>query len=64
MKSTATEYVNMNQYWNNQNIDFVWVTDGAGWLSATLPLREYFDKAEYLLNLEMMKNGILKRILN
>ena len=63
LKSTATEYVKMNEYWNNQNIDFVWITDGAGWLSAILPLREYFDKGEYLLNLEMLKNGILKKII-
>ncbi|MFD2542571.1 type II restriction endonuclease [Lacinutrix gracilariae] len=63
LKSTATEYVNMNQYWNAQNIEFIWITDGAGWLSAVLPLREYFDKAEYLLNLEMLKNGILKKLI-
>ena len=63
LKSTATEYINMNTYWNNQNIEFIWITDGAGWLSAILPLREYFDKGEYLLNLEMLKNGILKKII-
>ncbi|WP_417861420.1 type II restriction endonuclease [Winogradskyella sediminis] len=63
LKSTATEYVKMNEYWNNQNIDFVWITDGAGWLSAILPLREYFDKADYLLNLEMLSKGILKKII-
>jgi type II restriction enzyme len=63
LKSTATEYVKMNEYWNKQNIDFIWVTDGAGWLKTQLPLREYFDKAEYLLNLEMLKSGILKKIL-
>ena len=63
LKSTATEYVKMNEYWNDQNIDFIWITDGAGWLSSMLPLREYFDKAEYLLNLEMLKNGIIKKIL-
>ncbi|WP_298948547.1 type II restriction endonuclease [uncultured Polaribacter sp.] len=63
LKSTATEYVNMNQYWNNQNIEFIWITDGAGWINTQKPLREYFDKAEYLLNLEMLKNGILKKII-
>ncbi len=63
LKSTATEYVKMNEYWNAQGLQFIWVTDGAGWLSTFLPLREYFDKAEYLLNLEMLKNGILKQIL-
>jgi len=63
LKSTATEYVKMNEYWNNQGIEFIWITDGAGWQSTQKPLREYFDKADYLLNLEMLKNGVLKRIL-
>jgi type II restriction enzyme len=62
LKSTATEYVKMNEYWNAQNITFIWVTDGAGWKSTLKPLREYFDKADYLLNLEILKNGILKKI--
>jgi len=63
LKSTATEYVKMNEYWNAQNIEFIWITDGAGWLNTQRPLREYFDKAEYLLNLEMLKNGILNKII-
>ncbi len=63
LKSTATEYINMNDYWNKQNIEFIWITDGSGWLKTLSPLREYFDKAEYLLNIEMLKNGILKKII-
>jgi type II restriction enzyme len=63
LKSTATEYVKMNEYWNAQNITFIWVTDGAGWKSTLKPLREYFDKADYLLNLEMLKNRNLNNIL-
>lgn len=63
LKSTAIEYVKMNEYWNAQNIEFIWITDGAGWLKTEKPLREYFDKAEYLLNLEMLKNGILNKII-
>ena len=64
LKSTATEYIEMNRYWNKQNIEFIWVTDGAGWKSTLKPLREYFDKADYLLNLEYLKNGTLKNILS
>lgn len=64
LKSTATEYVKMNEYWNAQNITFIWVTDGAGWKTAIKPLREYFDKADYLLNLEMLKKDFLKIIMN
>lgn len=64
LKSTATEYIEMNRYWNKQNIEFIWVTDGAGWKSTLKPLREYFDKADYLLNLEMLKDDVLNKILN
>lgn len=63
LKSTATEYIQMNQYWNDQNIVFIWITDGAGWQSTLRPLREYFDKANFLLNLEMLKNQVLEQIL-
>ncbi|WP_339609313.1 type II restriction endonuclease [uncultured Planktosalinus sp.] len=62
LKSTATEYIKMNEYWNAQDIEFIWVTDGAGWKSTLRPLREYFDRADYLLNLEMLKNGVLKQL--
>ena len=63
LKSTATEYIEMNSYWNKQQIEFIWVTDGAGWKSTRKPLREYFDKADYLINLDMLKSGILQKIL-
>lgn len=64
LKSTATEYVKMNEYWNKQGIKFIWITDGAGWRSTLKPLREYFDKAEYLLNLEMLQKNILTKIID
>lgn len=63
LKSTATEYIEMNRYWNKQGIEFIWITDGAGWKSTLKPLREYFDKADYLLNLEMLKDNNLIKIL-
>jgi len=63
LKSTATEYIKMNEYWNAQGITFIWITDGAGWKSTLRPLREYFDRADYLLNLEMLKENILNKII-
>ncbi len=63
LKSTANEYIGMNRYWNEQGIEFIWITDGDGWKSTLKPLREYFDKSDYLLNLEMLKNGILEKII-
>ena len=64
LKSTATEYIKMNEYWNEQGIKFIWITDGAGWQTALKPLREYFDKAEYLINLEMLQKGILTKVIS
>ena len=63
LKSTATEYIEMNRYWNSQRIEFIWITDGGGWKSTLKPLREYFDKSDYLLNLEMLKEDVLTKIL-
>lgn len=63
LKSTATEYTRMNDYWNNQGITFIWITDGAGWVNTHKPLREYFDKCDYLVNINMLKNKILKNII-
>ena len=64
LKSTATEYCEMYNRYHEQNIEFIWITDGAGWHSTEKPLREYFDKSDYLLNLEMLKNGVLKQIIS
>jgi len=46
LKSTITEYIEMNRYLNKQNIEFIWITDGAGWQSTLKPLRKYFDKED------------------
>jgi len=63
LKSTATEYCEMYSRYHNQNVEFIWITDGAGWLSTLKPLREYFDKSDYLLNISMLKNNILEKII-
>jgi type II restriction enzyme len=63
LKSTATEYCEMYDRYHKQGIEFIWITDGAGWHKTKRPLREYFDKADYLVNLEMLQNGILKQII-
>ena len=53
----------MSAYWNEQKIDFIWVTDGFGWQKTLKPLREYFDKADYLLNLELLRQNVLTQII-
>jgi type II restriction enzyme len=51
-----------NRY-HRQGIEFLWVTDGAGWKKTSLPLREYFDKSDYLVNLDMLRNNIFNSII-
>ena len=42
--------------------EFVWFTDGMGWISARNNLRETFDRMENVYNINDMKNGIKKEI--
>jgi type II restriction enzyme len=63
LKSTANEYIRMSKFWNEQGIEFIWITDGNGWKNTLKPLREYFDNSDFLLNLEMLKNRYLVAIL-
>lgn len=64
LKSTAGEYRQMNTFGNKQNIVFIWITDGAGWKNTLSPLEEYFYSSDYLLNLDMVRKGALKHIID
>ena len=44
--------------------EFVWFTDGMGWISARNNLRETFDIMEHIYNIADMKNGIMKEMFN
>ena len=42
--------------------EFVWFTDGMGWISARNNLKETFDNMENIYNIADMKNGVMKEI--
>ncbi|UNU73328.1 type II restriction endonuclease [Moraxella nasovis] len=63
LKSTATEYIEMARFWKNQDIEFIWVTDGAGWAGTHRPLRDYFNKGNILLNIQMLQDDYLAKII-
>lgn len=44
------------------NFDFVWVTDGAGWVSARKNLQETFNVLETIFNINDMENGVFNSI--
>lgn len=62
LKATAGEYVSLHNFLKAQNITFIWITDGLGWNTAKSSLEETFNHNDYVINLEMLKNGILNEI--
>lgn len=63
LKATAGEYKQVQTFLSEQNINFIWVTDGKGWLTAKTALQETFILNDYTINLEMISEGILKDII-
>lgn len=45
-----------------KGVEFVWVTDGAGWKSARRNLKETFDTMKNLYNITDMENGALEKL--
>ncbi|AIM15130.1 Type II restriction endonuclease BstXII [Bacillus sp. X1(2014)] len=64
LKATAGEYKALYDFtkMKNTNADFIWITDGKGWLTSKNPLRETFDHTDYIFNLDMLQKGILEYI--
>ena len=63
LKSTAGEYQYLFDFLKNQGIDLIWITDGLGWKTTKKSLFETFLHNDYLVNIELVKQGILKDII-
>ncbi|WP_459201926.1 type II restriction endonuclease [Methanococcus sp. CF] len=63
LKATAGEYKTIEDLINSQNHTFVWITDGFGWKTAKNPLEETINHNNYVLNLKMVSDGLLERII-
>ncbi len=64
LKATAGEYQSLYDFLKSQNLEFIWITDGKGWLTALNSLEETFNHNDCIINLHMLKNGILEEIVN
>lgn len=53
-KQIAQEVATINGF------EFVWFTDGSGWISARHNLEETFDAMEYIYSIDDLEHGILK----
>ncbi len=63
LKSTAGEYQYLSDFLRKQGIDLIWITDGLGWKTTKKSLFETFLHNDYLINIELVKQGILKDII-
>lgn len=65
LKAVAGEFTELSQFvvTSNDNVEFVWVTDGQGWKTAHLPLSEAFGHITNIFNLNMLKEDFLADLL-
>jgi len=66
LKSVAGEFTTLFNFLKKETPEhgFIWITDGLGWKTTIKPLRESFDKVDYILNLDMVQNDILEDIIS
>ena len=60
---TAKSYIELNnKIMGLDNVKFVWITDGKGWLPSKDNLEDAFDAIEHVYTLIDLENQILDRI--
>ena len=64
LKSTAGEYQYLYDLLSKQGIDLIWVTDGLGWRTTKKSLFETFIHNDYVFNIELIKQEILKDVIS
>ncbi|MDH4330556.1 MAG: type II restriction endonuclease [Candidatus Moranbacteria bacterium] len=62
LKSVCGEFRTLFNELKEQNIDFIWITDGQGWHTTKNPLQETYNHNEYVMNLEMLEEDELNKL--
>lgn len=62
LKATAGEYVGLGELLDIPNVEFVWVTDGQGWLTTLLPMKAAYEKLDFVWNLSWLGNDYLAEL--
>jgi len=65
LKATAGEFKELYDFLKQETprTDFVWITDGKGWLTARKPLESAFERVDYLWNLAWLSRGYLEDLI-
>lgn len=62
LKAVCGEFKSLHTELKDQNIDFIWITDGLGWFTTKRPLEETYNHSDYVFNLNMLEAGILDKL--
>lgn len=62
LKSVCGEFKSLYDELKDQDIDFIWITDGLGWHTTKKPLEEVYNHNDYVFNLKMIESGFLNRL--
>ena len=62
LKAVCGEFKSLYTELKEQNIDFIWVTDGLGWYTTKRPLEETYNHNDYVFNLTSLEKGVLKQL--
>lgn len=64
LNETARSFKSLGKDLNQiENVEFIWITDGAGWLTTKNNLKEAFDVLPHLYNIADLENGKLKEVI-
>ena len=64
LNETARSYKQISQESQDiKNFEFMWFTDGNGWLDARNNLEETFDVMEHIYNIKDLEEGIIKKVM-
>jgi type II restriction enzyme len=63
LKATAGEFVGLQKQLRGTQATLVWITDGLGWKTSRLPLKQAFSEIDHVFNLKMMTEGALRDVL-
>ena len=64
LKAVCGEFKTLFNELEEQDIEFVWITDGLGWITTKRPLEETFNNNNFIFNLSMLEDKCLDEVVN
>lgn len=63
LKACCQEYINSSKLIREQGHEFIWITDGHGWVGTRNNLTQAYDKVKNIINFDMIENKALDLII-